>query len=1068
MHRILLSFIALLLFPIVAFTQVTGATIEGTVYSTNGESLPGASVVAIHQPTGTKYGTATRDNGSYTLTGVHVGGPYIIEVTFVGFNPVKKELTRIKLGGTVEIDFKLEPGDLQIDQVVVTADVNPIFDNAHIGASTNISSEEISRIPTVTRSLSNYTRLSPLSTGGFSFGGANSRYNSLLVDGATLNDVFGLGTLPGTGADIGSPISIDAIEEFNVATAPFDVTNNGFTGAQINAITKSGTNEFHGSAYYFTRNQNFVGRYELERGNDTLSDRLENFQETFYGITLGGPIVKDKLFFFSSVELKREASPITTGIQGSGAPEVIDFPLSKFDSIKNIAIEKYGYDPGSIESPITTRRDNVKVLAKINWNINAQNKLMVRYNYVHGIDESGIGRGRNSYSFSNRQYNFNSTQNSIVAELTSHLNNQLFNTARVVYTRLRDKRDVVDEPFSQVSISLPFEDEGNGSILLGIDRFSQANSLGQDIIEITDNLTYILGNHEFTFGTSNQIYTFNNLFIQDAWGTYEFRSIQDFIEGDPYKYQFSYLLPGGNRRAKFSAFQLGLYAQDRWTVDEKLTLMLGIRADVPIIPETPTENPKVSAAFPGYSTAQVASGNFLISPRFGFHWDIGDGDMATQLRGGFGIFSGAPPFVWISNQYSNTGADFGRLDIRGEDAFEDGFFSADPYDQPSPATDPSLETINTTAVNLIDTDFKYPQDLKVNLAFDRELPLGFSFSLEGVYSKSLNAVTFTNLNFVKQGESKYGRPLYGDVSLSSFGNADGNPVRQSSDFTRVILMQNSNLGHRYLITAQLQKQFYSGFYVNLAYTYNRAFDVNGGSSSRAVSNWQYNETVDVNHSELGTSDWERRHRILANVSYSKDYFNGFNTTVSLIYSGFTGTPFSWIYNGNANADTRYDNDLVYVPNTSDDIVLVSDNWNAMDAFINSNNSLDEYRGDFVPRNSAREPWTNYLDFKLSQGIPTINGQSLELSVSIFNVLNLLNSEWGKRQSVSFNNYRVWTLKQYVNPEFIGNNPDLNLNSGDLGKPVVSFDPGHVMPAEIYEDSTIGSRWQLQIGLKYKF
>ncbi len=1068
----ILVFIAILfLFPILGNAQgAIGASLEGKVVNEDGEPLQGASVVAIHQPTGTRYGTSTRETGAYTIKGLRVGGPYIIEVSFIGYNAAKKELANIELDERLEVNFTMEEGDLQLGEVVITGKVNPVFSNNHIGASTNISTEEIARMPTVSRSLSNYTRLSPLSTGGLSFGGANYRYNNILVDGATMNDVFGLGALPGSGADVSSPISIDAIAEFNVATAPFSVTNNGFVGAQVNAITKSGTNEFHGTAYYFTRNQNFSGNYELVRGNDIFSEDLKEFQESFYGFTLSGPIVKDNVFFFTSVELKREASPISAGIEGSGAPVIFGYPKSTFDRIKDIAMNKYGYDPGDISSPITTRRDNIKVLAKVNWNINEKNKLMLRYNFVDGIDESGIGRGEFSYSFSNRQYNFHSQQHSIVSELTSTINNNLFNMARVVYTRLRDTRDVVDEPFPEVQISIPYPNRPNqfGSIYMGIDRFSQANQLGQDLIEITDNLTYIQGDHEFTFGTSNRIFFFNNLFVQDDWGTYSFRSIEDFASGDPYQYQYSYVLPGGNRRAEFYAMQFGLYAQDKWTVDERLAFTLGLRVDVPYLPQEPTFNKKVVEAFPQYSTANVASGNFLWSPRFGFHWDVGNEERATQIRGGIGIFSGPPPFVWISNQYSNTGADFGRLDIRGYDAFQPGFFSPDPYNQPSPLDDSGLQTINTTAVNLMSPDFKYPQALKVDLALDQELDYGISFTLEGIYTKAINAVTFSNLNMQRIGTTRYGRPLYGDVELSYYGNADGNFERVSENFTNAILLENTNLGHRYTIIAQIRKKFYSGFFFNLAYTYNRAFDVNGGSSSRAVSNWQYNETVDPNNAVLGTSDWERRHRLLADLSYKVEYNGGFKTTFSLIYSGFSGTPFSWIYNGNANADTRYDNDLVYVPETADDIVLISDNWNAMNAFIDDNESLDEFRGDFVDRNSAREPWTTYLDFKVSQEIPTFNGQSLELSLSMFNVLNFLYKKWGRRMGVSYNNYRVWTLMEYVDDEYIADNPELELGPEDLGKPVISFDPAHVYDSEIYSVSNIGSRWRLQLGVRYNF
>jgi len=1073
MKRYLLLFISLTILPLVALSQgTTSAAIEGVITDTQGEPLPGANIIATHQPTGSRYGTSSRADGRYTLKSLRVGGPYLIEVSFVGFNAQKKEVQYLELSETLELDFELEEGSLQLGEISVTAEVDPVFSKNRTGAQTNISREDIDRTPTLSRSLGDFTRLTPQATGGGSISGANDRYNNLLVDGATLNDVFGLGeATPGSQAGVESPISIDAIQEFNVDIAPFEVTNNNFTGGQINAITRSGDNTFTGSAYYQLRNESFVGNYTLPDGSTT--DDVQEFDEQFLGFRLGGPIIEDKLFFFVNAEIKRESAPLNAGIQGSGQANIFPAPQSLFDQISNIAQNQYSYDPGAV-TPLSQSQDNDKILAKLDWNINQDNKFTFRYNYVSATDEDGIGRGRFSYDFSNRQYNFNSDQNSYVAELNTTLSNNMFNEARVVYTRIRDSRDVVDEPFPQVEISLPIDGEFR-SINMGIDRFSQANSLDQDLIEITDNFTLINGAHEFTFGTSNQIFLFDNTFVQDAFGTYEFRSLQDFQDGDPFAYQYSYLLPGGQPTAEFSGIQLGFYAQDKYTLNERVTLTGGLRIDIPILPDEPTFNPNVPGAFPSFpdaTTDRVASGNILWSPRFGFNWDMSTPERDMQLRGGIGIFSGPPPFVWISNQYSNTGVDYGRIDVDdfNSGALGDGFFSGDPNDQPSPLDSGSpLTGINTSEINLISEDFKYPQALKVNLAFDRELPLGITGTLEGVYSKAINDVTFSNVNLEQVGTSAYGRPLYGDVFFNSrFGTASGSPARIDPNFTNALLLENTDKGYNYSITAQLQKQFESGFNLNMSYTRNRAENVNNGTSSRAISNWQFNENKDVNDPRIGTADFERRHRILANVSYRFDFLERFATTVSLIYDGRSGTPFSWIYNGNANGDTRFDNDLVYVPASEDEVVLASNNWSELNEFISDNESLSDYRGEVVPRGTAREPWTNFLDFRINQEIETIGNQKLELTISMFNVLNFINKDWGEREFVQFNNYRIWDFQQYVDQDYIDDNPGLGLGSGDLGKPVIAFDSEDASSDEIFETSDIGSRWQMQFGLRYSF
>lgn len=1052
--------LAALLLPVFVFAQgTTSGTIEGIVLDEQGEPLPTANVVAIHQPTGSRYGTATRLDGRYTIKNVRVGGPYVVQVSFVGYNPQKKEIANVELNETVELDFQLEEGTLSLDQISVTAEADPIFNADRTGASTNISTAEIESIPTISRSITDFNRLIPQNTGGNSFGGRNDRYNNILIDGATLNDVFGLGeATPGSQAGA-EPISLDAIQELNIDLAPYSVTNNNFTGGQLNAITRSGTNEYSGSLYYLGRNENFVGSLPVEGQNDP--NEFPEFGESFYGFRIGGPIVEDEIFFFVSGEFKRRDDPLNTGVQGSDAGSIFDVSAGTMNEIQSIAQSQYGYDPGGYDL-LTQEQDNDKFLAKLDWNLSDNHKLTLRHNYVNAADDDGIFRSSNSFDYSNRQYIFNSVQNSTVAELNSSFSDNLFNTARLVYTNISDERDVQSEPFPEVTINTTDANGDDVTISMGIDRFSQANRLEQDLFEFTNNLTYINGPHEWTFGTSNQLFFFENLFIQDFWGSYEFGSIEAFRQGDPSSYRYSYSkVPGVEKPvAEFSGLQFGLYAQDKWRVSDDFSLTLGLRADMPVFPEEPLHNPDVQDAF-GYDTREMATGNLLWSPRLGFNYDTELFGRLTQIRGGSGIFSGSPPYVWLSNQYSNTGADFARIDVSGGDA---PGFSPDPDNQPRPGDGSGLSPVSTTEVNLIADGFQFPQSWRNNIAVDHELPWNMTLTLEGIYSSNINDVVYENINLENVGSGPGGRPLYGTPGtfLGFLPFADFNsPARIDNRFTNALLLKNTNEGYEYSLTAQLQKQTEYGLNSSISYTFNEAKSVTNATSSRAISNWQFNENFDINDPQLGTADFEIRHRILADVSYRFELADGFLTTLSLIYEGSSGRPFSWIYFGDANGDGQAFNDLVYVPASMDEVQLVgasgSDSrsaaeiWDDINTFIENTPSLRDHRGEVVPRHNDRQPWRNVVDLRITQQIDTFSGQSLEVTANIFNVLNLLNDDWGEIRFAEFNNTTLFN--------FYGLN--------DEGKPVIAF-PENYDKEDAFINSDLASRWQLQLGLRYNF
>ncbi len=1084
--------------------QSTTASITGTVIDEGEQPLPGVNVVAVHQPTGTRYGVATAPNGTFTIQGVRVGGPYTVTASFVGYQTVRRTGVQLQLNETQEINFQLQPKTTEMDEVEVIGQRSEsgTISKSHTGARTNISSEEINELPTIQRSLQDFARLIPQFTGtdGQSIAGRNQRYNTVQVDGATLNDVFGLqgsGGVPGGQAGT-QPISLDAIQEFNVDISPYDVQQSGFTGGRINAITRSGSNQFEGSLRYLGRNQSLIGDLDGEEfGTD--------FGEHYFVGTLGGPIIQDELFFFVNVELFRRGEPLDTRV-GTDVDAANVFPAgrSTMERIRNIAQNQYDYDPGGF-SPLTQRQDNRKVLAKLDWNMLENHRLTLRHNYVDAYNETGLSRFNNSYDFANQQYRFESQQNSTSLELSSTLSNSIFNEFRFVYTRIRDNRDPQGELFPAVTVQLP----GAGSVGLGVGGVEQANRLNQDLFELSNNLTYQLGDHTLEFGTQNEVFLFENLFIQNLVGSYRFESfevgdstvtaIEAFQRGQPVSYTHTYANPavhGDNYspRSEFTGMQFGLYAQDKWDVTEQLRLTLGLRVDVPYLPEDPSYNPAVEEAF-GYSTSEVPEIQPLWSPRLGFNYskNLLGSDVETQIRGGTGIFSGRPPFVWLSNQYATTGVDFFQVNpgagnnISPDQAYTDdsGTYersescfvgTSNPAQAPKPtgagdlpgagACGEILGTATSAEVALTNPDFKYPQQFRASFGIDQELPVGnIIATLEGQYSTTINGISARNLNIEQTGETAYGRPLY--------------DAQMHDQFQDVILLENANRGYEYFLTAELSRQVSTGFNWSVAYNYNRARSVFNGSFDVASSLWQQNFAVDPNDPELGTAEYEGRHRVLVTGNYQFSWGDRFSTTIGGVFETRSGQPTTWIYGSNssgqgtdANGDGFRFNDLPYVPEDERDVVVASGNWDLMDDFISSNEALDEARGGFVNRYADRAPWRTIFDLKVTQRIETVDGQRLELLANLENLPNLINDEWGRIQYTPFNNQFAWGLNGYVAEGDVGSRIGGRIiTEDDVGKPIVNFEESLVrdkLGNRLYSTANTASRWKLQLGVRYVF
>ena len=975
-----LKLLLLLILPamIVAQSATTGA-ITGVVVNNDGTPLPGVAITAVHVPTGTTFMVVSRTGGLYLIPAVKAGGPYTVTAAITGFRTEKKTSLTVKLGEKTQVNFALQLATVDAGEIVVTG-VEEIINKSRTGASQNVAQNVIEDLPTISRTLSDFTRLAPQfasgeDSGSFVAAGRNSKYNNIQIDGAQNNDLFGL-DLSGTpgGQAESTPISLDVVQEFQIVLAPYDVRQGGFTGGGINVITKSGTNEFHGSVYYEGRNESLVG-------NGPSDYEFAEFSDVTYGVSLGGPIIKNKLFFFFNAEKSLAKTPEDFYIDGSGAD--YDFGhMAEADRLISI-IKGYGYDPGGYDQ-VTNETESQKIFFRLDWNINDKHRLTLRNNYVKSSHERLDRSNSRNLWLGNAGRVYENTNNSTVLQLNSNFSEKLFNEFILNITSIHDDPTYMGDPFPNINV-----DTGTGvSFTFGSEEYRVRNDLKQDLIEITNNLTMYSGKHTYIFGTHNEFFSFYNVFIQREFGKYEFDSIDDFEAGNPSYYDRYYSITDNpNAPAEFNVAQLGFYAGDEWAVTDKLTLTYGLRADVPLMTATPPANAAVEASF-GIPTDQNAGGNMMWSPRFGFNFDV-KGDNSLQIRGGLGIFSGRAPYVWISNQFSNTATEIARYKSYSPD-----WFITDPFNQPD---NPSA--IISGDINLIDKNFKFPQVFRMNIAVDKKMFWGFTGTFEAIYTKNVNDVLFQNINVAKTGATFFdGRPLFGTPGTYKYGSPD----YVDPNFGNVIKLSNTNEGYEYSLTFQLQK-LWGGNMINAAYTYGEAKSLFGGTSSRAISNWKYNITSgDPNNPTLSWSPHDTRHRIMFAMTKQFNFIKNAATSFSMFYNGRSGRPYSTKFYNDVNGD-GVQNDAVWLPATSSDVILTKGTWADLDQYMKDDpDGLDKYRGKIVPRNSSRDPWSHFVDIKLTQNIPLpLKGKKLQLSFTVENFLNMLNKDWGVYKFIAF-------------------------------------------------------------------
>jgi hypothetical protein len=1053
-----------LLLCLLALTAVTGQTttssIKGIVKSSTNELLPGASILAIHTPTGGKYSAVSNEDGRFNILNMRIGGPYKIVVTFVGFQDQEYNDIYLDLGKPFNIDVLLADASQALEEVKVVAK-DKVFKSGKTGAETTIGRRELTALPTISRSAEDFTRLEPTASGG-SFGGRNDQYNNYSLNGAVFNNPFGLDAATPGGQTGAQPISLDAIEQIQVATAPYDVTLSGFTGASVNAVTKSGTNEFHGTAYAFYRNQDLTG--DKIKGEKIFVPTLEQTQA---GFSLGAPIIKDKLFIFGNFEIDKRSdlgsnfvANNNDGVTGINESRVLESDLI---AVSN-ALAGLGYNTGAYQGFKHESNSN-KGIVKVDWNISDNHKLAVIYNFLDASKDkpahpTALGfRGPNAsiLQFQNSGYQINNNLSSFLVELNSKFSEKVSNKFQAGYSHFNDYR----VPFSTPAPVITIQDgAGSNYIIGGHEPFSINNTLDQKVIQITNNLTYTLGKHAFTFGVSFEKFAFKNSFnlagydkFRDSdtdpvpyYGTFRpYASVSDFLADAALPFASSSLAQnlqhaqnvfntksnfevgtdGGWKLAELNVGQLAFYAQDDISVNDDFKLSIGLRIDKPLYFNTADliqkyidtdnggsgrdnsidyYNPQTGEAVKLIST-DLPSDRILWSPRIGFNWDV-KGDATSQFRGGSGIFTGRIPFVWLGNQVS--GAD-------------DSFFQ------------------------IMDPDYKWPQVWRSSLGFDHRFESNYIVTVDLSYNKDINAVQVQNWGL---------KPPTGTLA-----GVDNRAIYVSADkgANNAYVMTNSDKGSAFNASVKLQKTFENGLYASVAYNYLKSKDVNSIEAEITGDAFSFNPALgNVNTAALSNSKYGDNHRFIGVASkkwkYGKDKWA---TTVSTFLEYAQGGRFNYTYGGDINGDGSGVNDLIYIPTTAEIATMnfsAPGQGEAFDKFISQDKYMRDRRGQYAERYGAISPWRGRCDIKLLQDYnfrvssASEKTNTIQFSIDILNFGNLLNSDWGVVQ--------VPTSVQPIGVTVTGNTPTYTFNN--------------TQTKTFSYDASLTSRWQAQFGIRYIF
>lgn len=1074
MKKLLFLLIALL--PVLVRAQETSGSLTGRVSDSSGHALPGATITAVHGPSGTRYSTVSTRGGVYTIPNMRIGGPYHIEITYSGMETQTREGITISLGDALTQDFVLVPSIRELNAVVVRATRSNALANA-FGTGTNISRDNIRRMPSLERSITDLTRMVPQGSKDNSFGGANFRYNNVTVDGAINNDAIGfspsLGGITGTSGMPGSstrsnPISMDAIEDMQVYVSPYDVKLGGFTGGSVNAVTRSGSNTVTGSVYAFGRDAAMVGKDRIgDQGAEPSA-----FHELQLGVRVGFPLVKNKLFFFTNEEIARRQDPIQ---QNAGSAESNGIlTLDQAMRIRHVTDSLYGWDPGTAGTYNVHANSN-KYFNRLDWNIDDHNQLSIRNNTITS-DAINLERDQQDFRFGDIGYQQVNNQSSTVAELKTQFSSRWSNNLVVGYTTIHDYRNPSDSIHPQVQI---LGNTPGTTIYFGTDREAAIFNMKQNSVEVTDNVSFHFGKHKFTFGTHNELYHILYNFVNSWNGRVDYNSIDDFLTANPYRVRGSFNYTDDSRdyimnhpSAQFNIDLYSVYAQDEIQLSRRFKLTPGVRVDYTDVPQKQILSQKTQTALtdPYFGNTyfytplnQIRNDYFTapqISPRIGFRYELTQ-DRKLILRGGTGLFTGRIPLAWLGYSFYNNGDTYGYFDQKADSkAFIAG---TDPmvYNPNGISNFIAQNGVNTssknagpTQVDAVNNHLVMPKVWRTSLALDYTDDRGFKYSLEGMYTKNLADIMFQQVNTTDN-------PRYYPYDVNHV-----QPIFPGSvdpRFANAYEMSNTRLGYRYSVSLTVSREFASGFGFMAAYTYGRSEDVSNGIRNSMESNWQLNQELNPNNPSLALSNFDIRHRIVSDLHYRKAWDRHWATMVSVFVSAQSGAPFTYGFVNQSIQETGQQVSLTYIPKREEAVnffqdgsVSAADQAAAFNAYIDGNKYLSSRRGQFTERNAAHTPWNVNADFRVAQELHWAKTQSITLSLDIINLTSLLDKNWGQLYFVpdTYNQTASVGLVPSLFPSRFNEN----------GYPVYTF----VNPGKPYSVDYFNSRYQMQLGLRYSF
>jgi Carboxypeptidase regulatory-like domain len=1036
MKKVTLLFIFFL--TVVGYSQVTNSTISGTVKAVSGATVSGATVAVVHQPTGSKYFATTEVDGSFSIPSVRPGGPYVVKVTFMGYKPAQIDEVNASLGNNTSLRIVLQDEQNTLKEVVVVAKTKGgVISKSRTGASQQFSTRELNAIPIIgSRNINAITKYNANAGSGGTFGGQDSRLNNFTIDGSVFNNGFGLGGDTQAGGRTGSTaISLDAIEQLQINIAPYDVRQSGFVGSGINAVTRSGTNTIEGSVYTTFRNNSktFLGTHA---GNVDLLP--SNFDEKIWGARVGAPIIKDKLFIFANFEKTDNTRPGTTWTSFGSPNQGSQVANTNYNDLVAVsdALRKFGYETGPFEN-YDSKRGSKKFLVRLDWNINDNNKASLRYVFHDSFSEepisnsNSVGVGNrasniNSMSFQNSGYTIQDNTRSTVFELNSKLSEKWSNNFIAGFDKQIEDRALIGSSFPLIDIK-------NGAvnyISAGLDPFTPGNKLDYSTLHFSDNVTKLAGKHTLLFGFNFERFVSNNLFTPAANGAYVFDNLKSFTDATneafttglpsvnnlPNAFAFRYsALPGRAEPLQvLKSNKIDLYVQDEYKVAENLKFTFGLRASRTSFENTALENPTVTAlTFANgekLNTGLMANPQILFEPMLGFNLDLKN-DGTTQIRGGSGVFTGRPPFVFLSNAIGNNGVLTGYIDRNNSGTGTTVPFGFTPsptqYFTPVTATLPA-----TVDLAFTDRNFKFPQVWKTNIAVDQKLPFGFIGTIEGIYSKNINAISYYNANL--------------DAPVGSFTGVDNRPfyagttngVNINNNVANAIILTNTDKGAFYSTTFKIEYPYKKGLSGSIAYTHSNATDLMSAGSVASGSWTGARSTSSNNNLALSNSNNNTPNRIVGVLGYRFEYGKNYGaaTSISLGYIGEQASPLSYTYAGDMNGDRVNGNDLLFVPNKATDLKFAditqivggstlvlytaAEQQIAFDKFIDQDSYLSTRRGQYVERNAQTLPILHKLDLSITQDFfVKIGGKknSFQFRADILNFTNLLNRNWGVSQ-----------------------------------------------------------------------